>query len=241
MRCRRNLPHALPLALPPQVFDGHNGPHAAHFAAAHILDAISGSRHFPGDVGAAMADAFLSIDRQYQAAVHRQPDESAGTTALAAVLFGGTLWLANAGDRWGAASGAGQQAPGGGRCCRPRFADRRAPPPPARHARSRAVLSRGGRAVQLTRDHKPAEPGEARRIASSGGYVCGQGLLCGELGVARAIGDWNLAELKAGPLTAEPEVSKTVLLADDELLLLGCDGLWDVFSSQRAVEYARAR
>ena len=32
-----------------------------------------------------------------------------------------------------------------------------------------------------------------------------------------------------------------LLQAEDEFLLLGCDGLWDVFSSQRAVEFARSR
>ena len=31
------------------------------------------------------------------------------------------------------------------------------------------------------------------------------------------------------------------LQAEDEFLLLACDGLWDVFSSQRAIEFARSR
>lgn len=42
-------------------------------------------------------------------------------------------------------------------------------------------------------------------------------------------------------MTAEPEVTTRTLQEGDEFLLLGCDGLWDVFPSQRAVEFARAR
>ena len=38
-----------------------------------------------------------------------------------------------------------------------------------------------------------------------------------------------------------PQVTEHLLQPEDEFLLLGCDGLWDVFSSQRAVEYARGR
>lgn len=44
-----------------------------------------------------------------------------------------------------------------------------------------------------------------------------------------------------GPLTAEPEVVTHTLAPEDEFLLLGCDGLWDVLSSQRAVDIARSR
>lgn len=44
-----------------------------------------------------------------------------------------------------------------------------------------------------------------------------------------------------GPLTAEPEVSHYTLGPNDEFMVLGCDGLWDVLSSQRAVEFARIK
>jgi protein phosphatase 2C family protein 2/3 len=54
---------------------------------------------------------------------------------------------------------------------------------------SRAVLSRRGKAVQLTRDHKAVEPAERRRIEAAGGFVCTEGRLCGELAVSRALGN----------------------------------------------------
>lgn len=59
---------------------------------------------------------------------------------------------------------------------------------------SRAVISQSGKAIDLTRDHKP--DAERERIESSGGFVCTEGLLNGELGVARAIGDYHMPDLK---------------------------------------------
>ena len=44
-----------------------------------------------------------------------------------------------------------------------------------------------------------------------------------------------------GPLIAHPDLVCHSLHPQDEFLLLGSDGLWDVFSSERAVEYARQR
>ena len=38
---------------------------------------------------------------------------------------------------------------------------------------------------------------------------------------------------------AEPEISMFTLMAEDEFIVLACDGLWDVLPSQRAVEIAR--
>ena len=41
-------------------------------------------------------------------------------------------------------------------------------------------------------------------------------------------------------LCAEPEVQTYTLTSEDEFLVLACDGLWDVMSSQRCMELARS-
>ena len=107
----------------------------------------------------------------------------------------------------------------------------------------RAVLSRKGKAIELSQDQKPSSQGELERIKKAGGFV-EDGYVNGLLGVSRAFGDWHIEGLKgrggkAGPVTVDPEIEKTRLTEDDEFLILACDGLWDVFSSQNAIDMAR--
>eukprot|EP01018_Ginkgo_biloba_P013636 Gb_30692 [translate_table: standard] len=109
----------------------------------------------------------------------------------------------------------------------------------------RAVLSRRGRAVEMSKDHKPCCKRERKRIEGSGGYV-DDGYLNGQLNVTRALGDWHIEGMKeigvgGGPLSAEPELKRTTLTKEDEFLIIGCDGLWDVFTSQNAVDFARRK
>ena len=61
---------------------------------------------------------------------------------------------------------------------------------------SRAVLSRQGRAVDLSRDHRPLCSRERIRVEEAGGFFAsmdGEGeYLNGQLAVTRALGNWHL-------------------------------------------------
>ncbi|XP_073002382.1 probable protein phosphatase 2C 27 isoform X2 [Typha latifolia] len=183
------------------VFDGHGGTDAVSFVRKNILKFIIDDSHFPMSAEKALKSAFMKAD--HALADSRSLDRSSGTTALAALIFGRMLLIANAGD-------------------------------------CRAVLGKRGRAVELSRDHKPNCKSERIRIEKLGGIVY-DGYLNGQLSVARALGDWHMKGAKgsAHPLIAEPELQEIVLTEEDEFLIMGCDGLWDVMSSQCAVTMAR--
>ncbi|KAF3670602.1 putative protein phosphatase 2C 47 [Capsicum annuum] len=105
---------------------------------------------------------------------------------------------------------------------------------------SRAVLGKRGRAIELSKDHKPNATSEKLRIEKLGGVIF-YGYLNGQLSVARALGDWHIKGEKGekGPLSSEPEFEELILSEEDEFLIIGCDGLWDVMSSQYAVTIVR--
>ncbi|KAK8671779.1 hypothetical protein V6N13_038364 [Hibiscus sabdariffa] len=102
---------------------------------------------------------------------------------------------------------------------------------------SRAVLCRNGVAVPLSDDHKPDRPDELLRIEEAGGRVIywdGPRVL-GVLAMSRAIGDNYLKPY----VIPEPEVTITEITGEDECLILGSDGLWDVVTNETACGVAR--
>eukprot|EP00927_Polykrikos_kofoidii_P016775 TRINITY_DN1760_c0_g1_i1.p1 TRINITY_DN1760_c0_g1~~TRINITY_DN1760_c0_g1_i1.p1 ORF type:complete len:714 (-),score=140.90 TRINITY_DN1760_c0_g1_i1:139-2280(-) len=112
---------------------------------------------------------------------------------------------------------------------------------------SRAILSREGRAIQLSLDHKPDREDEERRIVAAGGFVSYRRVM-GRLAVSRAFGDeeYKVIDKDLGmtgePLVIpDPEIRVERLLPEDEFLFLACDGLFDVFSSQEAIGFIHAR
>uniref|UniRef100_M1A2R0 Protein phosphatase-2C n=2 Tax=Solanum TaxID=4107 RepID=M1A2R0_SOLTU len=104
----------------------------------------------------------------------------------------------------------------------------------------RAVLCRNGEAIDMSQDHRPNYPSERRRVEELGGFI-DDGYLNGILSVTRALGDWDmkLPRGSASPLIAEPEFRQIVLTEEDEFLIIACDGIWDVLSSQQAVSLVR--
>ena len=110
---------------------------------------------------------------------------------------------------------------------------------------SRAVLCRRGTAVALSRDHKPMDDDERARIMNAGGFVQ-EGRVNGSLALSRAIGDLEYKQSKNLSardqiVTAYPEIKECKLEAGDEFLVIACDGIWDVLTSQQCVDYVRVR
>lgn len=98
---------------------------------------------------------------------------------------------------------------------------------------SRAVLSRGGKAVPMSVDHKPNLREERLRIEDAGGVVVWAGTwrVSGVLAVSRSFGDRPLKRF----VIPTPDVREEQLSPRDDCVILASDGVWDVISNQEAV------
>lgn len=196
------------------VFDGHGGKGVASFCAKHLPKAVAkGQASASAD---AMLKSFQLLDESLADAAKSLPSsdgahpDRVGCTAAACLVRHNELVVANAGD-------------------------------------SRLVLSRNGRAIDLSTDHKPGQPEEAQRIAAAGGFVVAQQFgthvihrVNGELSLSRAIGDLRYKkDASRGHadqmVTCVPEVRTYARQSDQEFLVIACDGIWDVLSSQDVV------
>lgn len=107
---------------------------------------------------------------------------------------------------------------------------------------SRAIVVRNGQIVAATRDHKPDDPSEKRRIEAEGGFVViprefgeeGIARVGGNLATSRAFGDFELKSRIKG-ISAVPDI-QTVNLQDNDVLVIGCDGLWDVYTNEQVAQ-----
>ena len=80
-----------------------------------------------------------------------------------------------------------------------------------------------------------------RRIQNAGGFV-EDGRVNGALALSRALGDFdykknNKLKPKEQAVTASPDVKIVPITADTQFIMLACDGVWDVKSSQECVTF----
>lgn len=103
---------------------------------------------------------------------------------------------------------------------------------------SRCVICRGGKAMLLTKDHRPADNEEERRRVKH--LLDQDNYLNGCLAVSRAIGDLAAGSgQKAEGLLSDPDYFEEDLTREDEFLIIACDGVFDVMSCQEAVNVVR--
>lgn len=108
---------------------------------------------------------------------------------------------------------------------------------------SRCVIGTNGTAKPLSDDHKPYGEIEKLRIEKAGGFVQWN-RVDGDLAVSRALGDFSYKnrsdfEAKDQKITCYPDISIHERDGSDDVLILACDGLWDVMTSEEAIETVR--
>ncbi|XP_069549805.1 protein phosphatase 1G isoform X1 [Brachyistius frenatus] len=111
---------------------------------------------------------------------------------------------------------------------------------------SRCVVSERGKAVDMSYDHKPEDEVELARIKNAGGKVTMDGRVNGGLNLSRAIGDHFYKRNKALPseeqmISAMPDVKVLTLNEDHDFMVIACDGIWNVLSSQEVVDFISER
>jgi len=110
---------------------------------------------------------------------------------------------------------------------------------------SRCIGGVGGKAVALSKDHKPNNKKELERITNAGGFV-EFNRVNGNLALSRALGDFIFKMNEQLPqneqiVSAEPDVEVAELTEEWDFLLIACDGIWDVLSNQEVCDFVTAR
>lgn len=109
---------------------------------------------------------------------------------------------------------------------------------------SRGLLRRSGRTLPLSFDQIPTNLPERQRIEEAKGTVKAK-RIDGELAVSRAFGDYtfkedaSLAADKQKVIVVPELVVYPRIIENDEFIILACDGIWDVASSNQCSQFVQ--
>lgn len=199
------------------LFDGHGGKHVATYCKNHLAKNLMAKCMTAQEeistesMKELITKVFLSIDAEIHA-VFKVDAEYTGCAAVVVIWDKTTdmIYFANLGD-------------------------------------SRAILfDVSNRILYETEDHKPGDPKEQKRIEKAGGYVSNNigdvARVNGNLAIPRAFGDTNLKLVNGkynsikGPVSAVPKIGWYPRKYQVLTVMLACDGVWDVMTSQHAVD-----
>ncbi|GBF97841.1 phosphatase 2C-like [Raphidocelis subcapitata] len=200
------------------VMDGHAGGEAAAFCARHIVRALVESPGFAaGDLERALSESYLSLEAMMRDPRHRHELAclSAGLKPGAAPAHGSAGELAGA---YGHVADDGAYLGPQAGCTACVAVVRGGELFVANVGDSRCVLSEaGGRAVSLTRDHKPAIEGEQERVIKAGLSVARNRVVAAKssLAMTRALGDTKYKDQTLPPerqaVTPIPETTQWLI------------------------------
>jgi len=201
------------------VFDGHGGKDVSNYAARVFTRELRASQHFAvGNFPEALKATFLGIDD-----LLRTPTVKAELARSSSDSNDGDTIINNSGCTAIVSV-----------ICRDTIYV-------ANAGDSRCVLGVGGKAVQMSFDHKPDLPVETQRITRAGGYIV-EGRVVGNLNLSRSLGDLTYKDNRdLSPenqmITADPDIRSATLTHDTDFMILACDGVWDVLTCDQCVAF----
>jgi serine/threonine protein phosphatase PrpC len=222
------------------VYDGHGhvGEKCARFTMANLPPAIiSAHDKFTSDanVKSTLNKVFVDVNKKLHIASDID-DTLSGTTAVVAVLMGGTIWVANVGDSRCIIA----KEEGGQVVAKPLSTDQT---PYRRDERAR-VRKCGARVLNMDQlegleaihddwdmslGDEVDEGGDPPRIWSQDGAYPGTAF-------TRSFGDSIAEELG---VFAEPETLKYEIGKEDKFLIVASDGVWEFITNKQVIEIAK--
>jgi serine/threonine protein phosphatase PrpC len=106
---------------------------------------------------------------------------------------------------------------------------------------TRCIMACASTVKELSFDHKPSHPAERRRIERADGHVQ-YDRVDGDLAVSRAFGDFQFKNCSRYPASEQrvsciPDVIIHERTPVDNMVMIACDGFWDVNTNSVAVQY----
>ena len=108
------------------------------------------------------------------------------------------------------------------------------------------MVSEAGKALDISYDHKPEGEVELACIKNVGGKVTMDWLVNGGLNLSRAIGDHFYKRNKNLPpeeqmTSALPDIKVLTLTDNHKSMVIACDGIWNVMSSQEVIDFIQSK
>lgn len=184
------------------VFDGHGGPLVSRYAGRKTHELFDMLCKAGGDIPSMLTKAFIMTDEGLSRETSTDESGTCGSTANVVVINHAAKKI----------------------FC-------------ANSGDARSILCRSGKAINLSEDHRPTVDTERARILAAGSAVSEDARVDGLLAVSRAFGDFDFKQANSLPahkqaVTCVPDVSVNNLTPEDQFIVVACDGIWDVLSSQ---------